>query len=117
MYQQFCDRNLALKKREDELQLSVSELGDNETELRKTISELKQQLLEFQQNKVNNNNLDPEIGLREGIHTNDASVLSNTIIDYHSKEEDVLDYSSQIEPSPRTIIFDTKDLFSKKAQT
>jgi chromosome segregation ATPase len=45
-YQQFCDRNLELKKREDELQYSINELEAKESELQRTISGLKQQLSE-----------------------------------------------------------------------
>ena len=46
-YQQFCDRNLELKKREDELQYSINELEAKESELQRTISGLKQQLSEL----------------------------------------------------------------------
>ena len=43
VYQDFCNRNLVLKKREDELQLTVKELEAKENELQRTISGLKQQ--------------------------------------------------------------------------
>ena len=39
IYQDFCDRNLKLKKREDELQLSISELEANEAELNESSSQ------------------------------------------------------------------------------
>jgi predicted transcriptional regulator len=50
MYQQFCDRNLALKNREDELQLNINELAAKEIELQKTTTELQQHLAELQEN-------------------------------------------------------------------
>ena len=42
IYQLFCDRNLALKNREDELQSSISELERKETRLNKSISEFQE---------------------------------------------------------------------------
>jgi hypothetical protein len=39
-YQNFCDRNLALKNREDVLLLSISELEVKKIEVQKTISDL-----------------------------------------------------------------------------
>jgi hypothetical protein len=39
IYQQFCDRNLALKKREIELQLSINELEAKEAELNESSSQ------------------------------------------------------------------------------
>jgi hypothetical protein len=39
IYQQFCDHNLDLKKREDELQLSINGLETKENELQRTISD------------------------------------------------------------------------------
>ncbi|MGH9951901.1 MAG: hypothetical protein ACRD5J_09765 [Nitrososphaeraceae archaeon] len=47
VYQQFCDRNLALKNREDELQLNVDKLEAKEIELQKTTIELQQHLAEL----------------------------------------------------------------------
>jgi transposase-like protein/uncharacterized protein YbcV (DUF1398 family) len=111
-YQDFCDRNLKLRKREDELQRNIDEMENKKAELQKTITGLKQQLSELKENNAYNNNLNLQIKQEEVIFTDDASVLSsNTITDYHSKEDKVLDYSSQIESSPRKVIFDTKDLY------
>ena len=45
LYQNFCDRNMMLRNREDELQLSISELERKETRLNKSISE-------FQENDI-----------------------------------------------------------------
>jgi hypothetical protein len=107
-----------MNKRINELQQTINELEAKEDELQKTITGLKQQVLELRQNKVNNNILDPEIKQEEVILTNDVSIpSSNMITDYHSKEDDTLHYSSQIESSSRRVIFDTKDLFPKKAHT
>ena len=39
IYQQFCDRILGLKKREDELQLSINELEAKEAELNESSSQ------------------------------------------------------------------------------
>jgi uncharacterized coiled-coil protein SlyX len=49
VYQDFCDRNLALKKREDELLLSISRLEVKKAEIKKTISELEHPLVEHQE--------------------------------------------------------------------
>ena len=38
-YQDFCDRNLKLKKREDELQLSINELEAKKAELNESSSQ------------------------------------------------------------------------------
>ena len=52
-YQLFCDRNLALKNREDELQSSVNDLEIKETKLQKTTAELQQHLAELAQPRIN----------------------------------------------------------------
>jgi predicted transcriptional regulator len=44
VYQDFCDRNLALKNREDELQRNIDEMENKKAELQKTITGLKQNL-------------------------------------------------------------------------
>ena len=49
-YQQFCDRNLELRKRNDELQASVNELEAKESELQNTITELERQRSQFREN-------------------------------------------------------------------
>ena len=60
MYQQFCCRNLALKKR-DELQQNVNELEAKRTDLQKTITESNHHLAEFQENNSDNDNLNLEM--------------------------------------------------------
>jgi FtsZ-binding cell division protein ZapB len=118
-YQQFVDRNVALKRREDELQLSINELEAKESELQRTISGLIQHQAEFQEDNICNDNLNLEIKQEAVIITNDIFIPpANMVIDYPPNENETLYYySSQVEPSSRTLIFDTKDLFPAKAQT
>jgi uncharacterized protein with von Willebrand factor type A (vWA) domain len=52
IYQQFCDRNIELKNREDELRVTIRELQDKKEELRKT--RLEESIPELK-NKINNN--------------------------------------------------------------
>ena len=106
VYQQFCDRNLALKKREDELQLYINRLESKENELQKTISRLEQHLSVLEIN-VDTTNLSPEVMQEDIISTNDELIPSLN----HNPNE-ILHYSPQVEPSSRTLIFDTKDLCS-----
>src|SRR5918996_1451669 len=93
VYQDFCDRNLALKNREDEFRLSISEKEYKEEELQKTITELERHIGELQENNTYRDNLNSEDD------------------DHHQNENETLHYPSQVELSSRTIIFDTKDLF------
>jgi hypothetical protein len=53
IYQGFCDRNLTLRKREDELKQSISRLDAKEAELQ---TRLNKSLSEFQENDADNNN-------------------------------------------------------------
>jgi hypothetical protein len=115
-YQDFCDRNLALRNREDELLFSISELDNKKAGLQKTTTEL-QQHLEIQENNACCDNLNLRIKQEEVIFTNDVFIPpSNMVID-PPNENETLYYPSQVEPSSRTFIFDTKDLFPTKAQT
>ena len=43
IYQQFCDRNIVLKRREDKLQHSINELEAKKTELQETTTDSNQQ--------------------------------------------------------------------------
>src|ERR687891_453257 len=107
MYQDFSDRNVALKKREGELQLSISELERKETRLNESLSE-------FQEN----DDIDLEVKEEEVISMlNVLTQQPNMAIDYRPNENETLYYPSQVEPSSRTLVFDTKDLFPTKAQT
>ena len=104
-YQQFVDRNVALKKREDELRLNISELERKETRLNESLSE-------FQDNNADNNCLAPEVKQEDIISTNNVFIPPpNMVIDYHLNENETLHNPSHAKPSSRTIIFDTKDLF------
>ena len=108
-YQQFVDRNIALKKREDELQRNIDEMENKKAELQKTTTELQQHLADLQGNNVYNDNLKLEIKQEEDFFTNDVFMPpSNMVIDYHQNENEM---NAQVEPSSRTLIFDTKDLF------
>ena len=105
VYQDFCDRNLKLKNREAELQLSISELERKETRLNESLSE-------FQEN----DDFHPEVKEEEVTSMIDELTHQpNMAINYHQNKN--LHYYPQGESSSGTFIFDTKDLFSKKAQT
>ena len=109
VYQDFCDRNLVLKNREDELVLSISELEAKKAELQNTI--LTESISEFQ-GKAYNTNVNLEVEQKEVIPINDVfTSSSNRIIGSHPNENKILHYPFQVEPSSRTLIFDTKDLF------
>jgi hypothetical protein len=111
VYQDFCDRNLALKKREDELQLNVNELEAKKTELQKTTIELQQHLAELQENNTYHDDLNPEVKQEDIISTNDVFIPSpNRVFNYHRSENEAFHYPPQVS-STRAIIFDTKDLF------
>jgi hypothetical protein len=119
LYQDFCDRNLTLKNREDELQLNVDKLEAKEIELQKaTTAETHQHSVEHQKFYENNNTSKLEIKCEKTIFTNDVFVPpTHMAIDYPPNENEIHYYSPQVEPSPRTLILDTKDLFPMTAQT
>ena len=104
VYQDFCDRNLKLKNREAELQLSISELERKETRLNESLSE-------FQEN----DDFHPEVKEDEVTSMIDELTQQpNMAINYHQNKNEI---NALVESSSRTLFFDTKDLFSKKAQT
>ena len=104
VYQDFCDRNLKLKNREAELQLSISELERKETRLNESLSE-------FQEN----DDFHPEVKEEEVTSMIDELTQQpNMAINYHQNKNEI---NALVESSSRTLFFDTKDLFSKKAQT
>lgn len=74
VYQDFCDRNLVLKRREDELQQSVNKLEAKETELQKTTIELQQYLAELQKNSTFHDSLNPKVKQADVIPTNDELI-------------------------------------------
>ena len=65
IYQDFCDRNLEMNKRINELQLIVDELEAKRTELEKTTTESSPHLAEFQETNADNNN--PNLELEQEI--------------------------------------------------
>ena len=119
IYQGFCDRNLELKKREDEFLLSISELKVKEAGLQKTI--FNKSLSKFQKNNSEKGNLNLDLAVKqeEVILLDDERMPPpNMIINYPLDEKnETLHYPSQVEPSSRTLIFDTKDLPPTIAQT
>jgi Bacterial regulatory proteins, luxR family len=111
-YQQFVDRNIALKNREDELHNTISELEAKQTELQGTLDGLKQQISALQDDNAVNTSLNSEVKLN-GISTNDsmAQPPPNTAINYHQIEHEMHHFHPKVEPISRTLIFDTKDFF------
>ena len=97
IYQGFCDRNLELKKRQDQLQLTINELEGKVTKLQ----------------MADNDNANPEIKQEDVILMNDVITTPppSMAVNYHPDENEMLHYPLQAEPSSRTLIFDTKDLF------
>ena len=86
IYQQFCDRNLELKKREDELQYSVNKLEAKQSVLQKTINRLEQHLSVLKSN-VNTTNLNPEVKQEDIISTNDELIPS---LNCHKNMENIV---------------------------
>lgn len=95
IYQSFVDRNVELRKREDELALSINGLEAREAELRKTTTELQQQFTELHENNIDNVNL--EIKQDDVVSTNDVSTPQ---------------VQAQVDPSFK-IPFDTGNLFQR----
>jgi transcriptional regulator with XRE-family HTH domain len=108
-YQQFVDRNIVLKNREDELLLSISELENKKAELQSTITSLQQQLAGLQENNAYNSNLNLEIEHEDIIFTNDIFIpMPNMSANYHQNENEM---HAQTESSSKKLILDTRDLF------
>jgi hypothetical protein len=95
LYQDFCDRNLKLKNRDDELQRNIEELEAKKTKLNKSLSE-------FEQSDMNKENFNME---------EEVTSMINILTQHPNMTVNCLQGES------RTIIFDTKDLFPTKAQT
>jgi hypothetical protein len=91
VYQDFCDRNLILKNREDELQRNIEELEAKKTKLNKYLSEFEESDMDKE-----NVNLEEEVTSMINILTQHP----NMTVDYPT-----------LQGEPRTIIFDTKNLF------
>ena len=58
-YQDFCDRNLKLKKREDELQRNIDDMENKKAELQKTTTEF--------ENNTYHDNFNPEVKQDDGL--------------------------------------------------
>jgi predicted transcriptional regulator len=87
IYQDFCDRNLKLKNREDELQLSINELEAKRTELKKSTTKSNQHLAEFQEI---NAEMEQEIAmLMNKLSTPPLNIANNS----HKDENEMLQYS------------------------
>jgi hypothetical protein len=95
LYQDFCDRNLKLRKREYELLHNIEELEAKETKLNKSLSEFEESDMDKE-----NFNIEEEVTSMMNVLTQHP----NMTVDY-----------STLQGESRTIIFDTKDLFPKKA--
>jgi hypothetical protein len=84
-YQQFCDRNLELKKREDELQHGINELEAKKTELQETTTDSNQHVAEFQET-----NADLEMEQEIVMLMNDLSTPPQNIANsYHQNERNI----------------------------
>jgi uncharacterized protein YgiM (DUF1202 family) len=87
IYQDFCDRNLKLKNREDELQLSVNELEAKRTELMRSTTESNQHITEFQEI---NAEMEQEIAmLMNKLSTPPPNIANSS----HKDENEMLQYS------------------------
>ena len=73
IYQDFCDRNLELKEREDELQHSIYELEAKKTELQETTTDSNQHVAGFQET-----NADLEVEQEMDMLMNDLSTPTAT---------------------------------------
>jgi predicted transcriptional regulator len=90
-YQDFCNRNLEMNKRINELQLIVDELEARRTKLKKTTTESNHHIAEFQESNAENDNLNLEMEQEVVRLINDLSrPPSNITINYHSEENDTL---------------------------
>jgi chromosome segregation ATPase len=98
-YQQFCDRNLELKKREDELQLSTNVLEAKENELQRTITGLEQHIAKLQEYNAYRDYLNPEVKQENIISTDDIPMPQPENAINHSNENGIFPHSSRPEPS------------------
>jgi hypothetical protein len=111
-YQDFCDRNLRLYRREHELQLSISALEAKKFELQKVISKLQDQVSILRESKEGSNIIDLEIKQMEEVSMNEILITSPDMpTDHQQNEDEMIHCPPQVEPSlPRALTFDTKDL-------
>jgi Homeodomain-like domain len=91
VYQDFCDRNLILKNREDELQGNIVELEAKKTKLNKSLSE-------FEESDID----------KENSNLEEVTSMINVLTQHPNMT--TVDYPT-LQGESRTIIFDTKNLF------
>jgi hypothetical protein len=85
-YQQFCDRNIELKNREDELRKSISELEAGAAELQKARLNGSLSQSAFQDNDRDNTNMILKARLEEIILTSNVSTQRSNITNNHQNE-------------------------------
>ena len=107
IYQQFCDKNLEMNKRINELKLILDELEAKKTELQKTIRKLEQHSSVLE-NNVNTTHLNPEVKQEDIIPANDELISSQNC---YKNENEMPNYHFQSESSYRKVILDTRNLF------
>jgi hypothetical protein len=90
IYQDFCNRNLALKNREGELQRTIDELEAKKTKLNESLSE-------FEESDMDKENFNLEVKQEEEVTS--MTQHPNMTVDYPT-----------LQGKSRTIIFDTKNL-------
>ncbi|MGA9316886.1 MAG: hypothetical protein WBV84_02410 [Nitrososphaeraceae archaeon] len=111
-YQQFVDRNVALKKRENELRQTISKLEARERELQKTTTEFQQHRSMLMENTTDTANLNSEVKHEDIMSTNDVLIPPlDTAVNYNPNENEMFGYHFQAESSYEKVIFDTKDFF------
>lgn len=107
-YQHFCNRNIALRNREDELLKTINELEAKKTELQKSLSQSK-----FQESNTMSTNLNLKAKFEEIISASNESIRRSNLTNNHHQNEnnEMLHSPPMVEPSSRKLIFDTKDFF------
>ena len=105
IYQQFVDDNITLKKREVELRQAIDELEAKKAELQKP-----KPMSEFHENN-DNKGVSLEVQHEDVVSMKDVLVPQpNMSINYNQNENEneTCHYPFKVEPSSRTLIFDTK---------
>ena len=105
-YQQFVDRNIELKKREDELQYSINELDAKKTELQETTTDSNQHVAEFHETNADLEMEQEIVMLMNNLSTPPPNIANSC----HQNENETFHYPSQVGPSS-SLILNTKDLF------
>ena len=90
IYQGFCDRNLELKRREDELQHSINELEAKKTELQETTTDSNQHVAEFQETNADLEMEQEIVMLMNNLSTPPPNIANS----YHQNENETFHYPS-----------------------